>query len=169
MHNVILAHSINGIPPNRSILRSIESLWGEPPITGRFPIQMTVNRGFDVFFVVLLNKQLSKQSTLFTAAEVLVPNNDGIICKKTSQVSVVDIIDYFTIISSFENINADKWPHMDKQCPTKVNPATLNSIIPGRYGSNFIGICFKLIIHSWEMLSCESRITSPIIGHHCFR
>ena len=35
---------------------------GNSPVTGEFPTQMPVTRGFDVFFYVCLNEQLSKQS-----------------------------------------------------------------------------------------------------------
>ena len=35
---------------------------GNSPVTGEFPTQMPVTRGFDVFFDLRLNEQLSKQS-----------------------------------------------------------------------------------------------------------
>ena len=35
---------------------------GKPQVTGEFPSQRPVTRSFDVFFVLCLNKQLSKQS-----------------------------------------------------------------------------------------------------------
>ena len=35
---------------------------GNSPVTGEFPAQRPVTRSFDVFFYVLLNKRLSKQS-----------------------------------------------------------------------------------------------------------
>ena len=39
------------------------SLWaGNSPVTGEFPSQRPVTRGFDVFFHLCLNKRLSKQS-----------------------------------------------------------------------------------------------------------
>ena len=38
------------------------SLWGNPPVTGGFTSQKAVSRRFDVFFDLLLNKRLSKQS-----------------------------------------------------------------------------------------------------------
>ena len=34
---------------------------GKPPVTGECPSQKPVTRGFDVFFDLCLNKQLSKQ------------------------------------------------------------------------------------------------------------
>ena len=36
--------------------------WSNNPVTGEFPSQRPVTRGFDVFFDLRLNKQLSKQS-----------------------------------------------------------------------------------------------------------
>ena len=36
-------------------------LWGEPPVTGGFPLHRLVTRSFDVFFNLRLNKRLSKQ------------------------------------------------------------------------------------------------------------
>ena len=35
---------------------------GNSPVTGEFPAQGPVTRGFDVFFDLRLNKRLSKQS-----------------------------------------------------------------------------------------------------------
>ena len=35
---------------------------GNSPVTGEFPSQIPVTRSFDVFFDLLLNKRLSKQS-----------------------------------------------------------------------------------------------------------
>ena len=35
---------------------------GNSPVSGEFPAQMPVTRGFDVFFVLRLNKRSSKQS-----------------------------------------------------------------------------------------------------------
>ena len=37
-------------------------VWENSPVTGEFPSQRTVTRGFDVFFDLRLNKRLSKQS-----------------------------------------------------------------------------------------------------------
>ena len=37
-------------------------LWGEPLVTGGFPLQRPVMCSFDVFFDLALNKRLSKQS-----------------------------------------------------------------------------------------------------------
>ena len=35
---------------------------GNSPVSGEFPAQMPVTRGFDIFFDLRLNKRLSKQS-----------------------------------------------------------------------------------------------------------
>ena len=35
---------------------------GHSPVTGEFPAQRPVTRGFDIYFDLLLNKRLSKQS-----------------------------------------------------------------------------------------------------------
>ena len=45
-----------GLYPGLTIENTIQ------PVTGEFPTQMPVTRGFDVYFDLLLNKQLSKQS-----------------------------------------------------------------------------------------------------------
>ena len=52
---IIMMTSSNG-----NIFRDIGPLCGNSPITGEFPSQRPVTRGFDVFFD-LLNKRLSKQ------------------------------------------------------------------------------------------------------------
>ena len=48
--------------PNGNIHRVIGPLWGNPPVTGGFPSQRPVRRGFDIFFDVRLNKRLGKKS-----------------------------------------------------------------------------------------------------------
>ena len=45
-----------------NIFRVTGSLWEESIATGGFPSQRTVMRGFGVFFILCLNKRLSKQS-----------------------------------------------------------------------------------------------------------
>ena len=46
---------------NRNIFRITGLCEGNPPVTGAFPSQRPVTRGFDVFFYLRLNKRLSKQ------------------------------------------------------------------------------------------------------------
>ena len=47
---------------NGKLFRITGPLWGEFTVTGAFPSQRPVTRSFDVFFVLRLNKQLSKPS-----------------------------------------------------------------------------------------------------------
>ena len=49
-------------PSNVNIVCFTGPMWGEPPVTGGFPSQRQVTRIFDIFFVLRLNKRLSKQS-----------------------------------------------------------------------------------------------------------
>ena len=46
---------------NGNIFRVTGPLWGNSPVTGEFPSQRPVTRGYDVFFDLRLNKQLSKR------------------------------------------------------------------------------------------------------------
>ena len=46
---------------NGNIFRVTGPLCGNSPVTGEFPSQRPVRRGFDVFFDLHLNKQFSKQ------------------------------------------------------------------------------------------------------------
>ena len=47
---------------NGNVFRVIGPLCGNSPVTGEFPTQRPVTRGFDVFFELRLNKRYSKQS-----------------------------------------------------------------------------------------------------------
>ena len=48
---------------NGNNLRVTGHLCGNAPVTGEFPAQRPVTRGFDVFFDLRLNKSLSKQAS----------------------------------------------------------------------------------------------------------
>ena len=54
--------SIMMMSSDGNIFRVISLCVGKSPVTGEFPSQMPVARGFDIFFDLRLNKQLSKQS-----------------------------------------------------------------------------------------------------------
>ena len=49
---------------NANIFRVTGPLCGNSPVTGEFPAQRPMTRGFDVFFDLRLNKRLSKQSQI---------------------------------------------------------------------------------------------------------
>ena len=66
-------HRLNALPPYdgqhswwRHHMETFSALLaifaGNSPVTGEFPVQRPVTRSFDVFFVLRLNKRLSKQS-----------------------------------------------------------------------------------------------------------